>query len=52
MMSFMNDWTNEHVAGHEPHSRDGAGAAPTEPKLGITVEPGALGEPFATFALP
>jgi L-alanine-DL-glutamate epimerase-like enolase superfamily enzyme len=46
MVSFMNDWTNEHVAGHEPRSADGAGAAPTGPGLGISVDPAALGEPF------
>jgi L-alanine-DL-glutamate epimerase-like enolase superfamily enzyme len=50
MVSFMNDWTREHVAGHEPRSRDGCGAAPTAPGLGITVDPAALGEPFATFS--
>ena len=27
-VSFMNDWTNEHIAGYEPRSRDGVGAAP------------------------
>jgi L-alanine-DL-glutamate epimerase-like enolase superfamily enzyme len=37
------------VAGHEPRSRDGFGAAPTAPGLGITVDPAALGEPFASF---
>ena len=52
MVSFMNDWTNEHVAGYEPRSRDGFGAAPSAPGLGIRVDPGALGEPFAGFALP
>jgi L-alanine-DL-glutamate epimerase-like enolase superfamily enzyme len=49
MVSFMNDWTNEHVAGHEPRSRDGIGCAPTGPGLGIAVDPNTLGEPFATF---
>ena len=49
MVSFMNDWTNEHVAGHHPRSVDGHGAAPGGPGLGITVDPAALGEPFATF---
>src|SRR5581483_9934192 len=28
-VSFMNDWTNEHVAGHEPRSENGLGSAPT-----------------------
>ena len=49
MVSFMNDWTNEHVAGHEPRSVDGFGAAPSGPGLGLTVDVAALGEPFATF---
>jgi L-alanine-DL-glutamate epimerase-like enolase superfamily enzyme len=49
MVSFMNDWTNEHVAGHEPRSVDGFGAAPSAPGLGVAVDAEALGEPFATF---
>jgi cis-L-3-hydroxyproline dehydratase len=49
MVSFMNDWTNEHVAGHQPRSRDGVGAAPTGPGLGVRVDRAALGEPFASF---
>ncbi|WP_028060879.1 mandelate racemase/muconate lactonizing enzyme family protein [Candidatus Solirubrobacter pratensis] len=46
MASFMNDWTLDHVAGYEPRSRDGRGAAPTGPGLGVEVDPGALGEPL------
>jgi L-alanine-DL-glutamate epimerase-like enolase superfamily enzyme len=49
MVSFMNDWTNEHIAGHEPRSHDGHGAAPTRPGLGTRVELEALGRPFASF---
>jgi cis-L-3-hydroxyproline dehydratase len=49
MVSFMNDWTNEHIAGHEPRSRKGIGSAPAGPGLGIVVDPAALGDPFATF---
>ena len=30
-VSFMNDWTNEHIAGYEPRSHDGVGAAPGGP---------------------
>jgi L-alanine-DL-glutamate epimerase-like enolase superfamily enzyme len=45
-VSFMNDWTNEHVAGYEPRSRDGIGAAPTRPGLGIDVDVAVLGEPL------
>ncbi|MEP7036111.1 MAG: enolase C-terminal domain-like protein, partial [Actinomycetota bacterium] len=36
--SFMNDWTDGHVAGYEPRSQNGRGSAPTRPGLGITVE--------------
>jgi L-alanine-DL-glutamate epimerase-like enolase superfamily enzyme len=49
MVSFMNDWTREHVAGYEPRSAGGFGAAPAAPGLGIAVDAAALGEPFATF---
>ena len=35
-VSFMNDWTNEHVAGHEPRSQTGFGSAPTAPASGST----------------
>jgi L-alanine-DL-glutamate epimerase-like enolase superfamily enzyme len=52
MVSFMNDWTNEHVAGYAPRSRDGIGAAPTVPGLGVEVDPAALGPPFASFSAP
>jgi cis-L-3-hydroxyproline dehydratase len=48
-VSFMNDWTNEHIAGYQPRSRDGVGAAPREPGLGVAVDVSALGEPvFST----
>jgi L-alanine-DL-glutamate epimerase-like enolase superfamily enzyme len=49
MASFMNDWTNEHLAGHQPRSENGFGRAPSDPGLGITVDVDALGEPFASF---
>jgi L-alanine-DL-glutamate epimerase-like enolase superfamily enzyme len=48
-VSFMNDWTNEHVAGHRPRSKDGFGRAPAEPGLGIEVDVAALGTPVLTF---
>jgi L-alanine-DL-glutamate epimerase-like enolase superfamily enzyme len=51
MVSFMNDWTREHVAGHRPRSIDGWGAAPDRPGLGIEVDESLLGEPFANFGL-
>ena len=49
-VSFMNDWTNEHVAGYEPRSRDGVGAAPQGAGLGVEVDLEMLGEPL--FSLP
>jgi L-alanine-DL-glutamate epimerase-like enolase superfamily enzyme len=49
MVSFMNDWTNEHVAGYRPRSDNGWGSAPTGPGLGIEVDVDVLGTPFASF---
>jgi L-alanine-DL-glutamate epimerase-like enolase superfamily enzyme len=46
----MNDWTNEHVAGHEPRSDGGFGSAPAGPGLGIDVDVAALGAPLYTVA--
>jgi L-alanine-DL-glutamate epimerase-like enolase superfamily enzyme len=48
-VSFMNDWTKEHVAGYEPRSRAGLGAAPTGPGLGIEVDESMLGRPLLTL---
>jgi cis-L-3-hydroxyproline dehydratase len=45
-VSFMNDWTNEHVAGYEPRSERGFGAAPDRPGLGVDVDVAALGAPL------
>ena len=50
-VSFMNDWTNEHVAGYQPRSRDGYGKAPTAPGLGIDIDPSALGKPLISFGV-
>lgn len=47
-VSFMNDWTNEHVAGYQPRSVKGIGSAPVGPGLGITVDESALGAPLVT----
>ena len=47
-VSFMNDWTNEHVAGHQPRSVQGVGAAPDGPGLGIEVDESTLGPPVFT----
>lgn len=46
--SFFNDWTLEKIA-DGPRSKNGRGSAPTAPGLGITVDVGTLGEPFARF---
>jgi L-alanine-DL-glutamate epimerase-like enolase superfamily enzyme len=51
MVSFMNDWVREHVAGHEPRSAGGIGAAPAGPGLGIAVREDMLGAPFASFTV-
>ena len=45
-VSFMNDWTVEHIGGHRPRSEGGTGSAPTDPGLGIEVDTEALGEPL------
>jgi L-alanine-DL-glutamate epimerase-like enolase superfamily enzyme len=47
-VSFMNDWTREHVAGYEPRSSGGRGPVPDGPGLGIEVDEAALGEPLFT----
>lgn len=49
-VSFFNDWTNEHVAGHVPRSQHGRGTLPVGAGLGITVDRDALGAPLATFS--
>jgi L-alanine-DL-glutamate epimerase-like enolase superfamily enzyme len=45
-VSFMNDWTNEHVAGYQPRSKNGFGQIPEGPGLGIDVDVSLLGEPL------
>jgi L-alanine-DL-glutamate epimerase-like enolase superfamily enzyme len=49
-VSFMNDWTNEHIAGHEPRSHDGVGTAPAAPGLGLTVDLERLGKPILSLS--
>lgn len=44
--SFMNDWTDGHVAGYAPRSMNGRGSAPTAPGLGIEVSTDALDPMF------
>ncbi len=48
-VSFMNDWTNEHVAGYQPRSVGGFGSAPTGPGLGIDVDLATLGQPLSVY---
>lgn len=45
-VSFFNDWTDGHVAGHQPRSVMGRGRAPSSPGLGIEVDATALGQPI------
>jgi L-alanine-DL-glutamate epimerase-like enolase superfamily enzyme len=45
-VSFMNDWSEEHVAGYEPRSAGGRGSAPSKPGLGVDVDVGVLGKPL------
>jgi len=47
-VSFMNDWTLEHVAGYQPRSVGGRGPIPTGPGLGIDVDDTQLGAPLFT----
>ena len=49
MTSFMNDWTDGHIAGHRPRSVNGRGSAPAAPGLGIDVDTSLLGQPLFTI---
>ncbi|HST17299.1 MAG TPA: mandelate racemase/muconate lactonizing enzyme family protein [Gaiellaceae bacterium] len=49
-VSFMNDWTNEHVAGYEPRSEAGRGSAPAGHGLGVDVDLSALGKPVVQIS--
>jgi len=48
-VSFMNDWTLEHIAGYEPRSSRGSGPVPDGPGLGIEVDVSLLGPPLFTI---
>lgn len=48
-VSFMNDWTLEHIAGHQPRSDAGHGSAPAGPGLGVDVDVKSLGKPVFSF---
>jgi L-alanine-DL-glutamate epimerase-like enolase superfamily enzyme len=45
-VSFFNDWTDGHVAGHEPRSNRGRGRAPSAAGLGIEVDTHRLDKPI------
>ena len=51
-VSFMNDWTMEHIAGHQPRSGNGVGPVPEGPGLGIEVDVAGLGAPLFTVVAP
>jgi len=51
-VSFMNDWTLEHVAGYQPRSARGMGPVPDGPGLGIDVDVAALGAPIFSVVAP
>jgi L-alanine-DL-glutamate epimerase-like enolase superfamily enzyme len=51
-VSYMNDWTMEHIAGYQPRSQRGIGPVPDGPGLGIEVDVAALGAPLFTVAAP
>ena len=51
-VSFMNDWTMEHIAGYQPRSSNGMGPVPDDPGLGIEVDVAGLGEPLFTVVAP
>ncbi len=50
-VSFMNDWTDNHLAGYQPRSVEGVGSAPTTPGLGVTVEVDRLGAPLKSWSV-
>lgn len=50
-VSYMNDWTLEHIAGYQPRSTGGLGPVPEAAGLGIEVDAG-LGAPLLTVVPP
>ena len=47
-VSYMNDWTLEHIAAYQPRSSHGIGPVPDGPGLGIEVDVASLGAPLFT----
>ena len=48
-VSFMNDWTDNHLAGYNPRSVNGRGSAPTAPGLGVAPDLSLLGTPLGVW---
>jgi hypothetical protein len=42
-VSYMNDWTQKHIAGCEPGSERGQGPVVTRPRRGVSVDDDQLG---------
>lgn len=51
-VSYMNDWTAEHIAGYAPRSQNGVGPVPDGPGLGIEVDVASLGAPLFSVVAP
>jgi cis-L-3-hydroxyproline dehydratase len=51
-VSFMNDWSREHIAGHQPRSERGHGSAPAGSGLGLEVDLELLGAPLLGVSSP
>ena len=49
-VSFMNDWTNEHIAGHQPHSRGRLRLGAVGRRARVEVDLAALGAPLFSAA--
>jgi L-alanine-DL-glutamate epimerase-like enolase superfamily enzyme len=49
-VSFMNDWVREHIAGHQPRSREGFGLVPDGPGLGVEVNLDLLADPLFSLS--
>ncbi len=50
-VSYMNDSTDEHIAGYQPRSANGRGRVASAPGLGVEIDEEMLGSPLFTVAL-
>ncbi len=50
-VSFMNDWTDNQIAGYQPRSVAGVGSAPAAAGLGVTVDTAKLGAPLHSWTI-